>query len=402
MPSPSRYPSPVLRRGHAPDPFTYSLFACAPYRGCGHGCSYCDGRAEKYYVEGDFERDIVRRLDLPARLRVELARLREWGALSLGSGVTDAYQPCEGEDRLTRQVAQVLASLPEEGLRPLPVVILTKSARILEDLDLWVRIHAQASVLVLVSITSLEERVREIFEPGASPFADRLEVLRRFKAVGCLTGALVMPLLPGLSDDPGQVAALFRELEEIGVDFALPGGLTLRPGRQKAHFLEVLRHARPDLVPIYGEAFHEDRPSGAPTAEFRRAWHERLGQVPRHLPWMLPHAGLRRLMEPQDELAVLFSQMVELYGERGVDTRPLRQAALRYDAWLKERRTAFRRRRTLPPEWLSAALAQAAKDGELGRVLANSKLARFAERVVLERALLDPVTLRLQSSSLSR
>lgn len=399
---PSTAPPRALRRGFWPDPFTYSLFACAPYRGCGHGCSYCDGRAEKYFVEGDFERDIVRRDDLPARLRVELAGLREWGALSLGSGVTDAYQPCEGEDRLTRQVAQLLTSLPGEGLRPLPVVILTKSVRILEDLDLWTQINAQTSVLVMVSITSLDERVREVFEPGASAFAERLEVLRRFKAAGCLTGALVMPLLPGISDDPREVAVLFRQLEAIGVDFALPGGLTLRPGRQKEHFLAVLRRTRPELERFYRELFHEDRASGSPTAGFRRAWFERLGQVPRSLPWMLPHAGLRRLMEPQDELAVLFSQMGELYRERGVDTRPLRQATLRYDIWLKERRTAFRRRRTLPTGWLSASLEQVAKSGELGRILANPKLARFAEQVVLERALLDPVTLRLQSPSSSR
>ena len=399
---PSAVPPRALRRGFRPDPFTYSLFACAPYRGCGHGCSYCDGRAEKYYVEGDFERDIVRRSDLPTRLHAELSRLREWGALSLGSGVTDAYQPCEGEDRLTRQIAQVLVGLPEEGLRPLPVVILTKSARILEDLDLWTRINAQASVLVLVSITSLDERVREAFEPGASPFRDRLEVLRRFKAAGCLTGALVMPLLPGLTDDPGELTMLFRELEAIGVDFALPGGLTLRPGCQKEHFLAALRHTRPDLESLYRDLYREDRPSGAPAAEFRRAWSERLGQVPRSLPWMLPHASVRRLMEPHDELVVLFSQMGELYRERGVDTRPLRQAALRYDAWLKERRTAFRRRRSLPPGWLAVSLEQAAKSGELARILANPKLARFAERVILERALLDPVTLRLQSSSLSR
>lgn len=399
---PSAAPSRVLRRGFRPDSFTYSLFACAPYRGCGHGCAYCDGRAEKYFVEGDFERDIVRRVDLPERLRAELSGVRDWGALSLGSGVTDAYQPCEREDRLTRQVARVLADLPAEGLRPLPVVILTKSARILDDLDLWTRINAQASVLVLVSITSLDERVRDAFEPGASSFAERIEVLRRFKAAGCLTAALVMPLLPGITDDPGDVAALFRTLEETGVDFALAGGLTLRPGRQKEHFLAVLREARPELEPHYRDLFREDRPSGSPTAEARRAWVERLGRVPRNLPWLLPHAGVRRLMEPHDELAVLFSQMGELFSERGVDTRPLRQAALRYDAWLKERRTEFRRRRTLPAGWLAGSLEQAAKAGELGRILANAKLARFAEQVVLERALLDPVTLRLQSPSSSR
>lgn len=402
MPSPARHPSSILRRGHAPDPFTYSLFACAPYRGCGHGCSYCDGRAEKYYVEGDFERDIVRRSDLPARLQIELSRLREWGALSLGSGVTDAYQPCEGDDHLTRYTAEVLAGMPEQGLRPLPVVILTKSSRILEDLELWTRVNAQAAVLVMVSITSLDERVREIFEPGASPFAERLEVLRRFKAAGCLTGALAMPFLPGITDDVESMTELFRQLEALGVDFIQPGGLTLRPGRQKAHFLSVLRAFRPDLEPLYLDIFREERPSGAPAWDHRKAWQERLAKVPRQLPWLLPHAGVRRLLEPQDELAVVFWQMCELFRERGVDTRPLRQAASNYEAWLKARRTEFRRHRTLLSGWMAERLEAAAKRGELAQVLANPKLARFVERIVLEKALLDPATLRLQSSSLSR
>lgn len=391
-PSPSTH---ALRRGALPDAFTYSLFACPPYRGCGHGCAYCDGRAEKYYVEGDFARDIVVREDLPDRLQAELPRLREWGAVSLGSGITDAYQPCEDRCRLARRIAQVLADMPREGLRPLPVVILTKSARILEDLDLWARINAQAAVLVLVSITSLDERVREVFEPGASPFPERLEILRRFKARGCLVGALAMPFLPGITDDPDGMAALFQAVEETGADFLLPGGLTLRPGRQKDHFLSVLRSFRPELLPDYLDIYREDRPSGAPAREFGKAWTERLARVPRKLPWLLPHAGFRRLLDPPDELAVLFRQMGGLYGARGADVRPLAQAADRYEAWLKACRTEFRRRRTLPAGWLAQRLRQAAEDGELARVLENPKLACFAQRVVLERAVLDPATLRL-------
>ncbi len=399
---PSTLPARVLRRGSLPDVFTYALFACAPYRGCGHGCAYCDGRAEKYYVEGDFERDIVVRRELPGRLRTELAGLREWGALSLGSGVTDAYQPCEQEHGLLRQILQVLDERAQEGLRPLPVVILTKSARILEDLEVWSRLNAQAAVLVMVSITSLDEQVREAFEPGASPFAKRLEVLRRFKEAGCLTGALAMPFLPGVTDDTASMAALFRTLEALDVDFLQPGGLTLRPGRQKAHFLSVLRAFRPELETLYLDIFREERPSGVPAWDHRKAWQERLAKVPCKVPWMLPHAGVRRLLEPQDELAVVFWQMGELFRARGVDTRPLKQAASSYEAWLKARRTEFRRHRTLPPGWLVQRLEEAARSRELARVLANPKLARFAEQVVLEKALLDPVTLRLQSSSLSR
>jgi DNA repair photolyase len=394
-------PPHALRRGTLADAFTCSLYACAPYRGCGHGCAYCDGRAEKYYVAGDFAQDIVVRADLPDRLRAELPRLREWGAVCLGSGVTDAYQPCEAEHRLTRRIAEVLAGMPGEGLRPLPAVILTKSARILEDLDLWTRINAQAAVLVLVSLATLDEAVRERYEPGASPVAERLEVLARFKAAGCLTGVLAMPFLPGISDGTDAMAALFARLEGLGVDFIQPGGLTLRPGRQKAHYLSVLAASRADLLPLYEEAFREERASGAPTREARKAWLERLGRVPRRAPWLLPHAGLRRLLDPPDELAVLLSHMGGLFHERGVDVRPLQAARDRYEAWLKERRMEFRRRRTLPPDWLVRGLAQAAEDGELAGTLGNPRLAAFVREVVLERALLDPATLKLQGGSRS-
>lgn len=393
----------ALRRAALVDPFTYSLYACAPYRGCGHGCAYCDGRAEKYYVEGDFQRDIVAREDLPERLAAELQGLREWGPVSLGSGVTDAYQPCEAGHRLTRRLAAALDAMPDQrevgGMGPLPVVILTKSASILEDLDLWSRINTRAAVQVLVSITSLQEDLRRIFEPGASPFLARLEVLRRFKTAGCLTGALTMPFLPGITDDDASMRFLFDQLKSAGVDFALSGGLTLRPGRQKEHFFSVLREHRPELEAFYRELYREERPSGSPVRSYRAEQMKRIEQARKgsDLPWLLPHKHLRRLLEPPDELAIVFWQLGELYQARGVDIIRLRRSAKRYEAWLKACRTEFRRRRNLPSGWLALRLAQALDSGELAQVLDNAKLARFAERILRQRALLDPETLRLEA-----
>lgn len=401
MSSPSTQAVHALRRGAMTDPFTCSLFACAPYRGCGHGCAYCDGRAEKYYVEGDFEKDIVTRPDLPEQLARELPTLREWGAVSFGSGVTDAYQPCEEGQRLTRRLAAALAEMPDQrgpgGLGPLPAVILTKSARILEDAALWSQVNTRAAVMVMVSITSLDERFREAFEPEASPFQARLEVLQRFKAMGFLTGALVMPLLPGITDDVASMRPVFERLKAIDVDFAMAGGLTLRPGRQKEHFLQVLHRHRPDLEGFYADLYREARPSGAPLWVYRSALMRRMGEARQglELPWLLPHDGLRRLMEPPDELAVLFWQMEELFRARGVDTAPLAAARRRYEQWLKARRTDYRRRRTLPIGWLPCRLEEAATTGELAGVLDNPKLAEFAKRVVMERQLLDSVTLKL-------
>jgi DNA repair photolyase len=399
-----RHYSPALRRGPLADPFTYSLYACAPYRGCGHGCAYCDGRAEKYYVEGEFDRDIVIREDLPERLARELPSLREWGPVSLGSGVTDSYQPCEREHRVTRQLAKALSSMPDHrdmgGMGPLPVVILTKSAGILDDLDVWSRVNARSAVLVLVSITSLDEGLRRDFEPGASSFEDRLDVLKRFKAAGCLTGALTMPFLPGINDGIDSMHRLFAALKALRVDFALSGGLTLRPGRQKEHFFRVLQDTRPELMDEHRKIYREERASGAPLRSYQLELMAKINEARRglELPWMLPHRDLRRLLEPHDELAVLFRQMIELFRGRGVDIKRLSSALTRYEAWLKERRTEFRRHRKLPSNWLSERLRSALTCSELAQVLDNRKLTDFAGRVILDRAILDPLTLRLVDS----
>lgn len=391
----------ALRRASLPDPFTNALYACSPYRGCGHGCSYCDGRAEKYYVEGDFARDIVAREWLPDVLSRELATLREWGALALGSGVTDVYQPCERTARLTRRTVEAVADMPDRsragGVAPLPVVVLTKSSLILRDLELWQRIHSRAAVLLLVSITTLDEGVGRVFEPGASSVAERLEVLAAFKAAGLTTGALAMPLLPGITDTAASIETLYETLAEAGVAFVMPGGLTLRPGRQKTHFEAILGRAHPELVGLYQDAYREQLASGSPLASCRRELERRVASTRRRLgvPALLPHACVRRLLEPHDELWVLFAQMGQLYGERGVDTRRLRAAADRYGDWLKGLRTQLRRRRALPASWLPERFHGAAGSGELATVLGNEKLARFADRVVHQRAELDQRTLAL-------
>jgi DNA repair photolyase len=391
----------ALRRAALPDPFTYALYACSPYRGCGHGCSYCDGRAEKYYVEGDFARDIVTRDWLPDALARELAALREWGALALGSGVTDVYQPCERTALLTKRVAEAVAEMPDRsgagGVAPLPVALLTKSALVLRDLDLWQRVNARAAVLVLVSLTTLDDHIRETFEPNASSVGERLEILRTCNAVGIATGVLAMPFLPGITDDAGSIEALYDTLSELGVSFVMPGCLTLRPGRQRAHYEAVLAASHPELAELYASLYRENRSSGSPVWAYHRTLEQRVAPIRRRLamPKLLPHQLLRHLLAPHDELCVVFAQMAELYRERGVDTRRLERAAERYGTWLKGLRTELRRRRSLPACWLDERFRAAIASGELAQVLANDKLAPFAARIAGERALLDHQTLAL-------
>ena len=93
----------AIRREQLADPFTISMYRFSPYHACEHGCSYCDGRAEKYYVDGVFDRDIIIRENEPELLELELPKLRERAPIGIGSGVTDVYQPVEVNERLMRR-----------------------------------------------------------------------------------------------------------------------------------------------------------------------------------------------------------------------------------------------------------------------------------------------------------
>lgn len=181
---------------------------------------------------------------IPNRLAAELSAVRELGIVSFGSGVTDPYQPLELGHDITGRCAELLA----EAARPLPAQVMTKSSLALRDLPLWRRVNERASFILLVSLTSIDEALREVMEPGASSFASRPDTLRRFKEAGCATGVLAMPLLPGLSDGEESIRALYAACVDVGVDFVMPGELTLRPGRQKDFYLTALKAWRPGLL----------------------------------------------------------------------------------------------------------------------------------------------------------
>ena len=138
---------------------------------CQHGCLYCDGRAEKYYVEGEFDRDIIIRSNLPEVLERELPKLREKGFVSIGSGVSDAYQPVEEQEKLMQKCAEILVQ------HPFPVTVLTKSALILRDIDLWTKVHERSGFMLVVSLAFADDELRSTFEPGAGTIEQRLTML---------------------------------------------------------------------------------------------------------------------------------------------------------------------------------------------------------------------------------
>jgi DNA repair photolyase len=381
----------ALRTASLPEPFFASRYSFSPYMACGHGCAYCDGRAERYWVEGEFDRDIVVRTNIADRLDRDLSRIRERAPVSVGSGISDAYQPVEARLGLMRQSAEVLLR------HRIPASVLTKSSLVARDLGLWRELNAAGGFTLSVSLVFADDGTRRIFEPGASPVEDRVAALRSFKAAGCGVGVYAMPLLPWISDTSDALARLLELCRGAGVDFVIPGGLTLRPGRQKEFFLARLGAVHPDLVPRYRELYGEDRASGACRPAYGREVAARFARAleAAGLATQVPHRLYRGRMPLYDELYVLLCHMVGLYEQRGAPVGRLRAALGRYRSWLAARKRTFNRHRSETQESLEEELRAELVSRRMDARLDNPRLAGFLREVAIDRRVFDYARLAL-------
>jgi DNA repair photolyase len=334
-PEPVRYhevaAKSLLRRSVMVDPFFLGRFGSNLYRGCEHGCLYCDGRAEKYYVSGTFDRDIEVKSNALALAARELELMREPGFLFIGGGVCDAYQQAEGRFALARGLLQLCRD------RRVPVHLLTKSALVERDLDLLADINRDTRAVLSFSIALGDERQRAIFEPGAAPLEERWRLLRRARELGLGTAVMAMPLLPGLSDQPDQIDALLTRAADVGVDFVCAGGLTLRPGRQKDGFFAVLAREFPELVPGYQKLYREDRASGVPDPRYSERLYRRCHELQdqHHLPGRMPQRLFHGLVPLYTELSVLLEHRGYERKESGGMNGRLARAGQAVGAWAR-------------------------------------------------------------------
>ncbi len=378
----------MIHREKRPGPFA-GKYRFSPYMACGHGCRYCDGRAEGYYVEGDFERDIVIRANAPELLAQELPKLREQGPICLTSGVSDAYQPVEREEQLTRRCAEVLAR------SRFPVTVQTKSDLVLRDIDLWEQVHRQAGFNLFVSLTWSDDGLRRLFEPHAAPIEARLHALTEFRRRGMNTGVLAMPFVPYAGDSEEQIATLLDRVREAGVAFAMPALMTLKRGRQWTTFMETIDGALPGLRADFERLYANSEPYGEPDGAYARRFSTTVHRLldARGLPGLIPHTLYRGQFAAYDEVQILLEHMSQLYRWRGIDIRRLDQARRRYERWLDERRAHYNRRRSLSYRELDHELVHLARAGRLEHLLGNAKLAEFVMEVVLERRIFDYQTM---------
>lgn len=218
------------------------------YRGCNHGCVYCDSRSVCYHMEG-FDRVSVKRDCLPA-LEGELRAKKQPGVVGMGAA-SDAYNGLEDQLQVTRGA---LLLLQRYGFG---VALATKSALITRDAGLLAAIGRKAYACVAFSITTADAGLAAFLEPHAPPPAERFAAMRALAQVGVVTGVWMNPMLPFLTDNADTVRAVLAQTAAAGGRFALCHfGVTLREGDREYFYQALERDTRfASLRARYTEAF---------------------------------------------------------------------------------------------------------------------------------------------------
>jgi DNA repair photolyase len=222
------------------------------YRGCTHACTYCFARRTHTYLDlnagRDFEREIIVKVNVPEVLRAELAR-PSWKRELVAIGTnTDPYQWVESRYRMMPPVLEALRDADT------PVSVLTKSPLVLRDIDLYVEMEREAGATVNLSVPTLDEKVWRQTEPHTPHPKARLEAVAELNSRGISSGVLVMPLMPGINDQPEQVEPLVEAARAANASFVASNGLHLR-GEVRDVFFAWLDEKRPDLLPRYEKLY---------------------------------------------------------------------------------------------------------------------------------------------------
>jgi DNA repair photolyase len=204
----------IISRNNSPDVgFEASL---NPYRGCEHGCAYCYARPTHEFLGFsaglDFETKILVKEDAPDLLRAELAHKSWTPTLLAMSGVTDCYQPLERGLRLTRRCLEVLLDFRN------PVWIITKNHLVTRDVDLLRGLAGFKAAAVVLSVTTLDEKLARALEPRTSTPSRRLAAIATLAEAGVPVGVNVAPIIPGLTD--AEIPAILKAAKKAGASFA--------------------------------------------------------------------------------------------------------------------------------------------------------------------------------------
>lgn len=217
-------------------------YALNPYRGCAHACVYCYAPSVVRWDKGKWGDVVEVKVNLPRILSKEL-RAKKKGVVGLGT-VTDPYQPAEKKYEITRRCLELLL------MHDFPVCIQTKSSLVLRDLEL---LKSFSNIEVGITLTALDDRVREKMEPGASSVKERLRALEELGKNGINTWVFLGPVMPYIT----EVEALVEAIPAVKPKYVLVDKLRMKEGvRERVKgFIEGFN---PQVLPEYERIFQDE------------------------------------------------------------------------------------------------------------------------------------------------
>ena len=237
------------------------------YRGCSHGCIYCDSRSKCYHFTHPFE-DIEVKQNAPDLLEKALKSKRRKCMIGTGA-MSDPYMHCEEDLRLTRRCLEIIL---ENGFG---VAIQTKSDRILRDIDLLSKINSSAKCVVQITLTTYDDDLCRILEPNVCNTKRRIEVLEEMRKNGIPTIVWLTPILPFINDTEENISSILNECVRVGVkgviDFGM--GLTLREGDREYYYAALDQHfpgMKEQYIKRYGNSYELPSPHAKELMELFR------------------------------------------------------------------------------------------------------------------------------------
>ena len=234
------------------------------YRGCSHGCIYCDSRSRCYQFTHPFE-DIEVKQNAPELLEKALRSKRRKCMIGTGS-MSDPYMHCEEELQLTRKCLEIIL---QYGFG---AAIQTKSDRILRDIDLLEEINRAAKCVVQMTLTTYDDDLCGILEPNVVNTKRRIEVLEEMRKRGIPAVVWITPILPFINDTEDNITSILEECVRVGVkgiiDFGM--GLTLREGDREYYYAALDRHfpgLKDQYIKRYGNAYELPSPNAEKLTE---------------------------------------------------------------------------------------------------------------------------------------
>ena len=240
------------------------------YRGCSHGCIYCDSRSDCYQIK-DFD-TVKAKEDALRIIRDDLRRKAKTGVVATGA-MSDPYNPLERNLSLTRNALELINAFGFGAF------LCTKSALVARDIDVLQDISSHSPVIVTVSITAADDKLCKKIEPHVSLSSERFEALRSLAAGGIFCGVMMTPILPFINDSEENIISILRMAKEAGAEFVNTYmSMTLRNGNREHYYDRLDKHfpgIKEEYIKRYGYRYSLPPPGskklwGVFTAECER------------------------------------------------------------------------------------------------------------------------------------